>query len=150
MTDSTPQDADRKIDNQASGFEAVRTAHQSEMVEDYVELIAELIHERGAARPVEIAERLGVTQPTVSKNLSRLKREGLIEHEPYRSLRLTEAGRQLAEACRKRHRIVVDFLVALGVSRDVAEHDAEGIEHHVSEETLGVFRAFTERESGSL
>ena len=139
MTETKPVNSDRSIDTQASGFEAVRQAHQSEMVEDYVELIAELIHQNGAARPVEIAERLGVTQPTVSKNLTRLKREGFIEQIPYRSLQLTDAGRQLAEACRRRHRIVVEFLIALGVSPEVAEHDAEGIEHHVSDETLAVF-----------
>lgn len=142
MTDTDKNGLNRSADEQASGFEAVRTAHQSEMVEDYVELIAELIHLNGAARPVEIAERLGVTQPTVSKNLNRLKREGLILQEPYRSIRLTEEGLQLAEACRKRHRIVVEFLVAIGVSQEAAESDAEGIEHHVSEETLAVFNAF--------
>lgn len=86
-----------------------------------------------------------MTQPTVSKNLARLKREGFIEQIPYRSLQLTDAGRQLAEACRRRHRIVVEFLIALGVSPEVAEHDAEGIEHHVSEETLSVFKGFVRR-----
>ncbi len=95
MTGPSPKASDRSVDEQASGFEAVRTAHQSEMVEDYVELIAELIHLNGSARPVEIAERLGVAQPTVSKNLARLKREGLILQERYRDIRLTEAGRQL-------------------------------------------------------
>lgn len=154
MADQTPnspaqtgqnQGAIESADEQASRFEAVRLAHQSEVVEDYVELIADLINQNGAARAVEIAERLGVTQPTVSKNLARLKREGLILHEPYRSIRLTEAGGKLAEACRKRHRIVVDFLVALGVPEDIAEHDAEGIEHHVSAETLEIFRNFAGR-----
>jgi len=142
MDDTFSDPPDREVDAQASGFEAVRVAHQSELVEDYVELIAELIHQNGAARPVEIAERLGVAQPTVTKNLSRLKREGLIEQQPYRSIQLTEIGRQLAEACRKRHRIVVEFLIALGISPSVAEHDAEGIEHHVSDETLAVFESY--------
>ena len=145
MTGPSPKASDRSVDEQASGFEAVRTAHQSEMVEDYVELIAELIHLNGSARPVEIVERLGGAQPTVSKNLARLKREGLILQERYRDIRLTEAGRQLAEACRKRHRIVVDFLVTLGISAEVAEQDAEGIEHHVSEETLKVFQDFVKK-----
>ena len=145
MTAPPPKPPDRAIDAQASGFEAVRAAHQSEMVEDYVELIADLISQAGSARPVEIAERLGVSQPTVSKNLARLKREGFIAHEPYRSVRLTGAGRRLAEACRIRHRIVVEFLKALGLPADIAERDAEGIEHHVSEETLTLFEAFTQR-----
>lgn len=148
MTDTEETLPGRSPDEQASGFEAVRNAHQSEMVEDYVELIAELIHLNGEARPVEIAERLGVTQPSVSKNLTRLKREGWILQERYRSIRLTDAGRQLAETCRKRHRIVVDFLIALGVSQEAAEYDAEGIEHHVSEETLAVFENFTKQHAG--
>ena len=57
MTETDENALSRSPDEQASGFEAVRTAHQSEMIEDYVELIAELIHLNGAARPVEIAER---------------------------------------------------------------------------------------------
>jgi DtxR family manganese transport transcriptional regulator len=145
MTNSHSDPATRPVEDQVRQFESVRTAHQSEMVEDYVELIADLIHLHGSARPKDIAERLGVAQPTVTKNLARLKREQMILHEPYRSIQLTEEGRQLAASCRKRHRTVVAFLIALGVSSKVAEHDAEGIEHHVSEETLQVFEAFANK-----
>ena len=144
MSDPAQSPTERDIDAQANQFVSVRFAHQSEMVEDYVELISDLINLNGTARPVEIAERLGVAQPTVSKNLARLKREGFITHEPYRAIHLTEAGNQLADACRRRHRIVVEFLIALGISVETAEHDAEGIEHHVSEETLKKFQDFTQ------
>ena len=136
---------ERAPEAQAEGFAIVRQAHESEMAEDYVELIAELIETRGEARPVEIAERLGVKPPTVTKNISRLKSAGLVRRERYRAIFLTEQGRALAEACRRRHRIVVEFLIALGISKDVAEHDAEGIEHHVSEETLRAFKDFLGR-----
>lgn len=129
---------------QVDGFLAVREAHRSEMVEDYCELIAELTDNNGAARPVDIARCLGVTQPTVSKNLAKLKREGYISHERYRSVFLTESGRALAEICRRRHRIVVAFLLALGLDKATAEQDAEGIEHHVSEHTLSAFQRFVE------
>ena len=129
-------EAERMLEVRADGFQAVREAHRSEIVEDYVELIAELIEETGEARPVDIATRMGVTQPTVSKNLGRLKREGFITRERYRSVFLTEEGRVLAESCRKRHQIVLDFLIALGLDPEIAEQDAEGIEHHVSRETL--------------
>lgn len=148
MTNTLPNSAERDSEAQASQFESVRSAHQSEMVEDYVELISDLINLNGAARPVEIAERLGVAQPTVSKNLARLKREGFITHEPYRAIHLTEAGHTLADACRRRHRIVVDFLIALGISAETAEHDAEGIEHHVSDETLDRFQSYIEDSQG--
>lgn len=142
MTKTAFVTTSRPAEAQANGFEAVRLAHQSEIAEDYVELIAELMDQHGEARPVDIAARLGVSQPTVSKILSRLKRDGLVTHEPYRSVFLTDEGTKLAETCRKRHRIVVSFLMALGVPNDVAEHDAEGIEHHVSAETLAAFSSF--------
>jgi len=126
------------------GFEAMRRAHQSEMAEDYVELIAALIAEKGEARPVDIATCLGVSQPTVSKNLARLKRDGKILHTPYRAVFLTATGKALAQACAKRHRIVVNFLITLGIDPKTAEQDAEGIEHHVSEATLAAFTRFIE------
>lgn len=131
--------AERAPAAQAEGFAVVRQAHESEMAEDYVELIAELIETRGEARPVDIAERLGVKPPTVTKNISRLRTAGLVLRERYRAVFLTEEGQALAEACRRRHRIVVAFLLSLGIDEDIAERDAEGIEHHVSDETLAAF-----------
>ena len=124
----------------AEGFQAVRDAHRSEIAEDYVELIHELIEQTGEARPVDIAGRMGVRQPTVAKNLTRLERDGLISRVRYRSVFLTESGLTLAETCRERHRVVVAFLIGLGLDRETAEQDAEGIEHHVSERTLAAFR----------
>ena len=135
----TNQPVERAPEAQAEGFAIVRQAHESEMSEDYVELIAELIETRGEARPVDIAERLGVKPPTVTKNISRLKSAGLVRRERYRAIFLTEQGQALAEACRRRHRIVVAFLLSLGIDEETAERDAEGIEHHVSEETLVAF-----------
>lgn len=136
---------DRAPEAQAEGFATVRQAHEREMAEDYVELIADLIETRGEARPVEIAERLGVKPPTVTKNLSRLQVSGLVRQEPYRAVFLTEEGQELAEACRRRHRIVVAFLVSLGIDEETAERDAEGIEHHVSETTLEAFEKHLRR-----
>ena len=129
----------RDAGRQAASFDRIRQAHQTEMAEDYVELIAELIEAHGEARPVDIAERLGVKAPTVTKNISRLKEAGLVRREKYRSIFLTERGQALAEACRRRHRIVVAFLQSLGIDDVTAERDAEGIEHHVSEVTLLAF-----------
>jgi len=129
----------RNPEAQADGFANVRNAHESEMAEDYVELIADLIEVNGEARPVDIAQRLGVKAPTVTKNISRLKDAGLVLREKYRSIFLTDRGQTLAEACRRRHRIVVAFLQSLGVDEVTAERDAEGIEHHVSDETLTAF-----------
>ena len=126
-------------EQQAASFRQTRHARSQEVAEDYVELIAELIETEGEARTVEIAQRLGVSHPTVGKTLGRLQREGLITRRPYRAVFLTDAGRELAEHARRRHQLVEDFLKAIGVSEERARIDAEGIEHHVSDETLAAF-----------
>jgi DtxR family manganese transport transcriptional regulator len=125
-------------------FRQARKARRLELVEDYVELIADLIDDGGEARQVDIAARLGVAQPTVAKMLKRLAEDGLVSQRQYRGVFLTEAGRELAEESRRRHRVVEAFLCAIGVSPETARLDAEGIEHHVSEETLEVFQRFIE------
>ena len=126
-------------------YQRTRDDHSREKAEDYVELIDSLIKETGEARAVDLAERLGISHVTVSKTVQRLQREGYVTTQPYRSIFLTETGRQLAAASKARHELVVSFLIALGVPDDVAEVDAEGIEHHVSEATLSAMRALVER-----
>ena len=127
---------------QASWFARVREAHQTETTEDYVELIADLIAVQKEARASDLAARLGVAPPTVSKMISRLQDEGYIESRPYRSIFLTEKGNALAEQCKERHQIVLEFLIRLGVDPETAEFDAEGIEHHISEQTLKIMKDF--------
>ena len=121
----------------------MREAHRRELIDDYVELISDLIREVGEARQVDMAARLGVSQPTVAKMLKRLAGVGLIEQIPWRGVFLTPEGEKLAQESRERHQVVENFLLVLGVSADTARRDAEGIEHHVSEETLDMFRQFT-------
>lgn len=123
-------------------FGQARTARSTAMLEDYTELIAELQARQGEARTTDIARVLGVAHPTANKAIARLKREGLATAKPYRGIFLTEAGQAMAERVRARHRMVVRLLIAVGVPPDAAEIDAEGIEHHVSEATLGAFEAF--------
>jgi DtxR family manganese transport transcriptional regulator len=127
----------------AAAFRATREAHSTEMAEDYVEMVGDLIAERGEARLTELAEHMGVTHATAAKVVARLKGLGLVESRPYRSIFLTAQGSAVAERSRARHQVVVDFLRALGVGEQAAEIDAEGIEHHVSEETLKAFADFT-------
>jgi DtxR family manganese transport transcriptional regulator len=133
-------------DAHARQHASVRKAHETELIEDYVELVADLIDAKGEARAVEIAQRMGVRQATVAKMVRRLQDRGLVETEPYRAIFLTRAGREMAEASRERHAVVLQFLRTLGVSEDTALADAEGIEHHVSEETLAAMRARLHRE----
>lgn len=124
----------------SEGFRHTREARRSALVEDYIELIADLIDDGKEARQVDIAARLGVAQPTVAKMLARLVAEGLVTQKPYRGVFLTEAGHRIAQESRTRHQTVEAFLLSLGVSPQTARVDAEGIEHHVSAETLEVFR----------
>jgi DtxR family manganese transport transcriptional regulator len=88
---------------------------------------------------IDLARRLGVTHVTVGRTIRRLQRDGLVTALPYRSIFLTDAGRKLSEESRRRHQIVVAFLQSLGIPAEVAHSDAEGIEHHVSKETLAAF-----------
>ena len=134
-------------DVHAHGFRQAREARRLELVEDYIELISDLIASGGEARQVDIAARLGVAQPTVAKMLKRLAEEGLISQKPYRGVFLTESGEALARYARERHQIVESFLLALGIAPETARRDAEGIEHHVSRDTLAAFRRFVEKKS---
>jgi DtxR family transcriptional regulator, manganese transport regulator len=127
---------------QARRFGKTRSARSTALVEDYAELIADLLANDGEARPTDIARRLGVSHATAIKFISRLKRAGLATARPYRGVFLTDKGQALAQRVRVRHRLVVDVLEALGVPSEAAEADAEGIEHYVSEITLQAFARF--------
>ena len=118
-----------------------RIEHAKEIAEDYVEAIADLVAEVGEARVVDLAKRLGVSHVTVNRTIVRLQKAGFVTSQPYRAIFLTEKGRTLAATCKNRHETVVAFLCSLGIPDRVAEMDAEGIEHHVSPETLSAFKA---------
>ena len=133
---------------QARRFGKARVAQASALLEDYAELIADLIASGGEARPTDIARRLGVSHATAIKTIARLKREGVATSRPYRWVFLTEAGEALAARVKARHVLVVALLRAVGVPGEAAEQDAEGIEHHVSDATLAAFSAFLARREG--
>ena len=127
---------------QARRFGKTRSAQSGALLEDYVELIDDLLTSNGEARPTDVARRLGVSHATAIKTIARLKRSGLATGRPYRGVFLTEEGQKLAARVRSRHRLVVDILLALGVPAEAAEADAEGIEHYVSEASLKAFAQF--------
>ena len=133
---------DNDLEFNSDRFEQVRNARNSETAEDYTEMIADLIRNAGEARAVDLAKHFGVTGPTVNSIIRRLVRDGLVVSKPYRSIFLTDKGQILADYCKKRHEIVYDFLIKIGVNSDTAKNDAEGIEHHVSAETLSVFEKY--------
>ncbi len=123
----------------AETFRRSRRDRAAETAQDYVEAIADLTAAVGEARVVDLARRLGVTHVTVNRTLARLQQAGYVNTKPYRAIFLTNAGHRLAGECKRRHETVVAFLRSLGVPEKAAEMDAEGIEHHVSPETLAVF-----------
>ena len=107
---------DEAAARQAAGHSKIRRDHSSEIAEDYVETVAQLVRTHGEARTVDIARRLGVSHVTVTKTVARLQNEGLVSSEPYRSIFLTDDGRNLAERIEMRHQLVVRFLRAIGVN----------------------------------
>ena len=116
------------------------------MTQDYVEAIAELIQKAGECRVRDLSIRFAVSHVTVNRAVARMKRDGYVDTEPYAPVTLTDKGRALAEFAERRHRIVFEFLRAIGVSERTAAIDSEGIEHHVSEETLKLMEQFDQKE----
>lgn len=123
----------------ANPFARARHDHAGETAKDYVELILEIEESGGTARTADLVKRLGVAQPTVTKSLDRLEREGLVTIEHRRGVQLTPEGQRMARESRTRHAIVLAFLYSLGVEPAQARFDAEGIEHHASAATIAAF-----------
>lgn len=115
----------------------------SSAVEDYLEQILELINTKGYARVVDIAERLKISQASVTNMVQRMDGEGLLKYEKYRGLVLTTAGEELAKNITRRHQLLTDFLKLLGIDDQTIYHDVEGMEHHISPPTLRAIEALT-------
>jgi DtxR family manganese transport transcriptional regulator len=119
-----------------SQYSNIRNQNKNEILEDYVEAIQEISELKGDVKNADLAIHFGVSQATINKNLKRLIGSKLATSEPYRSIFLTDEGKKLAAISKEKHNIVYQFLIKLGVSKKVAQYDSEGIEHHVSDETL--------------
>lgn len=128
-----------------AGFQRTRKDHALETAEDYAEAIADIEAAQGACRVADLALRFGVSHVTVSRTVGRLVRDGFAQTERHAPVVLTPKGRRLAALAHRRHEVVLQFLLALGVSPATAFADAEGIEHHVSEDTLACFEAFLKK-----
>jgi DtxR family manganese transport transcriptional regulator len=134
---------------QAARFARQREADRTATAEDYVELIADLLQAEGEARAVDLSRRMGVSQATVTATIGRLQRDGLVETKPYRGLFLTPAGAVMATEAKARHDLMVRFLIAVGLDRETAEQDAEGLEHHASDKALAAFARFLATQGGT-
>lgn len=104
--------------------------------QDYLEAIYELIEEKGYAKVVDIAERLVLKGPSVTRMVQKLTRDGFLKSEKYRGIIMTEKGKATARDMQRRHQLLREFLMLLGVDHKTANMDAEGMEHHVSRKTL--------------
>lgn len=108
-------------------------------LEDYLEAIYNLYKEKGYVSVADISEKLGVKPPTVSSMIVNLAKKGYLEHEKYRGMRLTPLGEKVARSVIKRHQVISELLLMLGVDDQTAYVDTEGIEHHVHPTTLRRF-----------
>ena len=127
--------------NQASKpFKATREHHLLEAAQDYTELVADLIEEKGEARVVEIAKRRGITHVTAIKTIKRLVRDGYLITSSHQPIELTRKGKRTAAISKSRHALLLQFLIAIGVPENIAQVDVEGIEHHISSRTLKAMR----------
>ncbi|MAD91960.1 MAG: transcriptional regulator MntR [Gammaproteobacteria bacterium] len=133
---------EKKIKARSIPFSKTRSHHASETAEDYVEAVMDLIKEQGECRVMNLAKYFNVSHVTVSRTVKRLQDENLLYSQPYKPVQLTAEGAQLAKSAKERHKIVLAFLIRLGVDKTSAEIDSEGIEHHVSTSTLNAMKQF--------
>lgn len=129
-------------------LESIKAAHQSakpassSRMEDYLEVIAELVKRKGYATTLDISRYLDVSAPSVTRMLQRLDDNGYLEYEKYHGINLTESGAHIAENIRQKHGILLEFFEILGVGNETANQDAEGIEHHLNPKTIKQLRKF--------
>ncbi|MPM45672.1 Transcriptional regulator MntR [bioreactor metagenome] len=104
--------------------------------EDYLEMVLMLREKKGYARSIDIADGLGVTKPSVSYAVKRLRENGYISVDQDGMITLTPAGQEIADRMYQRHRMLSRFLIALGVDETVAREDACKLEHDLSDESF--------------
>ena len=132
----------------AKRLESIKAAHQSERanfstrMEDYLEIISELVELKGYATTLDISRYMQVSAPSVTKMLQRLDENGFLEYEKYHGINLTQKGNQVADTIRQKHGILLEFFEILGVGFETANQDAEGIEHHLNQKTIKQLRKF--------
>jgi len=129
-------------------LESIRTAHKtvkkesSTTREDYLEIISELVELKGYATTLDISRYMNVSPPSVTKMLQKLDEKRYLEYEKYHGINLTDKGKRLADTIRQKHGILLDFFEILGVGKDIADQDVEGIEHHLNPKTIRQLRKF--------
>ena len=131
----------KRLDSIKAAHKVERTKSSSRM-EDYLEIISELVELKGYATTLDISRYMNVSAPSVTKMLQRLDESGFLEYEKYHGINLTGKGTQVAEGIRQKHGILVEFFEILGIEYDTANQDTEGIEHHLNPKTIKQLRKF--------
>ena len=111
-----------------------------ESAENYLEAMLMLQEERGYIRSIDVAEKLGVSKPSVSYATKRLRESGYISLDPAGMIVLEPPGLEIAERIYERHKLLTELFISLGVSPDIALQDACKIEHDLSVETFDAIR----------
>lgn len=130
-----------RLDSIRAAHESIREGSSTRM-EDYLEVISELVEMKGYATTLDISRYLSVSAPSVTKMLQRLDDGGYLEYEKYHGINLTQKGNQIANAIRQKHGILLEFFEILGIGSDTANRDAEGLEHHLNPKTIKQLRKF--------
>ena len=123
-------------------FKLSKKQNSNEILEDYVEAIEEISKDKKDVKNIDLSKHFGVSNATVNKNIKRLIKSKVVTSEKYRSHQLTTNGKKLALDSNARHEIVFKFLRKIGVPKKIAEEDSEGMEHHISLQTLKIMKAF--------
>jgi len=129
-------------------LESIKAGHQlikndsSSKVEDYLEVISELVDLKGYATTLDISRYMNVSAPSVTKMLQRLDENGFLEYEKYHGINLTQKGNQIADSIKQKHGILLEFFEILGVGNEIANRDIEGLEHHLNTKTIRQLKKF--------
>ena len=132
----------------AKRLESIKAAHEtartgsSTRMEDYLEVISELVELKGYATTLDISRYMNVSAPSVTKMLQRLDDDGYLEYEKYHGINLTSKGNQIADTIRQKHGILLEFFEILGIEHGTANQDVEGIEHYLNPKTIRQLRKF--------
>ena len=126
------------------------TAHvHSPAIEDYLEQIHNLIASKGYARVVDIAKNLDISQASVTNMIQRLDAEEFVVYERYRGVVLTDTGRKVGSEIARRHEVLTRLLSGFGLDPKTVHEDVEGMEHHISRQTLEVMTLLMEELEGN-
>lgn len=122
----------------------------SESVEMYLEVIYQIEKSYNVVKSVDVSKKLGISKPSVTKALKTLTKKGLIIHEPYKDIILTDIGRKKAKFISEKHQYITDFLTqSLNIDTKLAEKDACRIEHVISADTITAIKRYLEKKSES-